>query len=213
MADPWQEHPWEKIFQRDGRVLTDLLPAFHQAVVRFSEQGCLKLLDLGSGCGRHLVGFSKAGFEICGMDISRSGLVLTQDWLAEGGIGADLVQGDFRQAFPFQGESFQGIFSTQVIHHALIEQIRFTIREIWRVLRPGGMAFITVAGSRRTSVPSREIEPGTFLPLEGDEKGLPHHIFDLEEVRREFSRFEILDLEPRDDGRVLITWVQKPENG
>jgi SAM-dependent methyltransferase len=205
-----QNHPWEGIFQRDGRTLVELLPAFHRAAERFAHQHYQTILDLGCGCGRHLVGFSRQGFQVSGMDISTTGLSLTQAWLKEEGQKADLVQGDFRRNLPFRDDCFQGIFSTQVIHHALLGEIHLAIREIWRVLRPGGLAFITVAARKSPNLPFQEIEPGTFLPLDGDEQGLPHHIFSLAELRQEFSHFEILDLEPRDDGRVLIIWAKKP---
>jgi len=201
---------WEEIFQRDGRVLAELLPAFHQAAARFSECGCWKILDLGCGCGRHAVGFSRQDFQVTGVDISPTALGLAQVWLKEEVLKADLVQADFRQQLPFREGHFQGIFSTQVIHHALVAEIRIAIREIWRVLVAGGLAFITVAARKNPELPFQEIEPDTFLPLEGDEKGLPHHIFSPAALRQEFSHFEIMDLEPRDDGRVLIIWARKP---
>jgi SAM-dependent methyltransferase len=202
-----QNHPWELIFQRDGRVLAELLPAFLQAVDRFKAQGCSRILDLGCGCGRHLVGFSQEGFQAIGMDISATGLSLTRTWLKEEKLDAGLVQGDFRQGLPFRGGHFQAIFSTQVIHHALLKEIRHVIEEIWRVLEPDGLAFITVAGKK--APPQLEIEPGTFIPQDGDEKGLPHHIFSPDELREEFSNHEILEIEYRDQGRVLIIWARK----
>ncbi len=112
--------------------------------------------------------------------------------------------------FPILSDSFEGLFSTQVIHHALLAEIRQTIREIWRVIVPGGLAFVTVAGRTHSNLSYEEIEPGTFLPLEGSEKGLPHHIFSEERLAKAFDRFEVLDLGPRDGGKVLAIWVRKP---
>ena len=205
----FKQHPWELIYARDGRVFTDLLPAFHAAVDTFSKSGCQKILDLGCGNGRHTVGFARVGFHTTGLDISETGLSITRDWLLEAGVYADLLRGDARHFLPFRENSFEGLFSTQVIHHALLEEIRQTIREIWRVISPGGLAFVTVAGRKHPDTTYKEIEPGTFMPLEGDEKGLPHHIFSLEELRQEFENFEIMEINPRDDGKVLIILVRK----
>ena len=206
----YAEHPWEKIFVSEGRVFTDLLPAFHQAVDRFSTAGIRKVLDLGCGNGRHCVGFAQANFQVTGMDISLMGLDLTRSWLGEANLQADLLCGDAREDFPILSNSFEGLFSTQVIHHALLAEIRQTIREIWRVIVPGGLAFVTVAGRTHSNLSYEEIEPGTFLPLEGSEKGLPHHIFSEERLAKAFDRFEVLDLGPRDGGKVLAIWVRKP---
>ncbi len=205
-----RQHPWEKIYAQDGRVFTDLLPAFHAAVDTFSKSGCQKILDLGCGNGRHTVGFARAGFQTTGLDISDTGLSITRDWLLEAGVSANLLRGDTRHILPLSGNSFEGLFSTQVIHHALLEEIQLTIREIWRVISPGGLAFISVAGRTHSDTAYEEIEPGTFLPLDGSEKGLPHHIFSEKELRQEFNYFEILEIDSRDHGRVLIIWVRKP---
>ena len=210
MTSNSEQHPWEKIYQRDGRVFNEMLPAYHQAVDRFTKHQCNKILDLGCGNGRFVVGFIQEEFDVVGFDISPTGLSLTRDWLQEKNLQADLVCGDTRHHLPFQDNSFQGLFSTQVIHHALLIEIRLTIQEIWRVIKPGGLAFISVAGKLHQDTDYKEIEPGTYLPLEGDEEGLPHHIFTEVELRAEFSDFEIMDLDPRDQGRVLIIWVRKP---
>lgn len=207
--DP-ERHPWELIYARDGRVFTELLPAFEEALVRFSGAGCRTILDLGCGNGRHVVAFQQQGFSVTGFDISPTGLTLTREWLEDAALPIQLIQGDIYHHLPFEQGAFQGLFSTQVIHHALLAEVRGCIQEIWRVLAPGGLAFVTVAGGNRGNRKSREIEPGTFLPLEGDEKGLPHHIFSLDELREEFSSFEVLEIGPRAEGKVSAIWVRKP---
>jgi hypothetical protein len=54
-----------------------------------------------------------------------------------------------------------------------------------------------------------EVEPGTFVPLSGPEAGLTHHIFSVNEVGVEFSRFEILDVSIRAEGAVLAVLAHK----
>ena len=41
----------------------------------------------------------------------------------------------------------------------------------------------------------KEVEPGTFVPLDGPEKGLPHHYFQKSEIAPLFASFEILGLD------------------
>lgn len=202
-------YAWDRIFKRDGRVLTELLPFYYRALEEFTNRGIRRILDLGCGNGRHVVAFTKAGFETVGFDISRAGLLLTREWLAEEKLAASLVRGDSRTILPFRSGSFDAILSTQVIHHALLEEIRTTIAEIWRVLADGGMGMVSVAGRTHPGGAYEEVEPGTYLPLEGDEKGLLHHIFSEQELRKEFSAFEILETGPRAEGKVLVIWFRK----
>jgi SAM-dependent methyltransferase len=100
----------------------------------FQDRGCSRLLDLGCGSGRHVVHLAKEGFKVHGTDISPTGLRMTRDWLVEEGLVAGVVLADMRRPLPFCDGAFEGLLSTQVIHHAPIAAVRGTIREIWRVL-------------------------------------------------------------------------------
>ena len=202
-------HAWERIYAKDGRVFTKLLPIFHEAASKYSENQTRNILDLGCGNGRHVVALQQLEFDVVGFDISLTGLELSREWLLEEKLAVKLVSGDGRQKLPFRSSSFDGLISTQVIHHALISEIRLTISEIWRVLSDGGLALITVAGRIHQDTTYQEIEPGTFVPQDGSEAGLPHHIFTDDEIRREFQDFDILEISPRDNGKVIAIWLKK----
>ncbi len=205
-------HPWEKIYTREGRVFTENLPALDEVAQRFQAQRCRTVLDLGCGNGRHVVALAGMGFQVIGLDISLTGLKLSQQWLEESQQRAVLIQADTRQPLPLEENCLDGLLSTQVIHHALQDEVLLAISEIYRILKPGGAAFVTVPcrsrSQRRSS--SQQIEEHTFLPLEGQEAGLPHHIFSEERLREAFRAFEIQEISYRDNGRILAIWVQKP---
>lgn len=207
---PDTNHPWEVIFQRQGRLFTELLPGFLAATQKFDQHGCHRILDLGCGNGRHVVALARQGFQPVGLDISSTGLALTRAWLGEAGLPGALVDGDMRQALPFAPQSFDGLLSTQVIHHARLADVRLTIAEIWRVLAPHAIAFVTVAGSTHPGEPYEEIEPGTFVPLSGPEQGLPHHIFSEAELCHELRAFHIDEISYRAEGKVLAAWLTRP---
>ena len=40
-------HAWELVFKRDGRVFTELLPAFTEAAAEFERRGCQRVLEIG----------------------------------------------------------------------------------------------------------------------------------------------------------------------
>ena len=200
---------WDEIFRQEGRVFLEPFPRFPEVVRDFQEHGCLRLLDLGCGSGRHVVQFAKEGFQTWGLDGAPHGLHLAREWLQEEGLGACLVQADMREPLPFQDCTFDGLLSTQVIHHARISQVRGTIGEIWRILTPGGLAFVSVSGQKHDDEEYEEVEPGTWVPTSGPEAGLPHHIFSEEELRAEFSAFHVLESSVRAEGRVVVVVAQK----
>ena len=203
-------HPWEQIHRNKEWSSKYPFPRFFEVMNSFEEHGCERILDLGCGNGRHLIQFLKEEFDVIGMDISLSALRLVKEWAGEEQLNSTVINADMRTAFPLRDGVFDGVFSTQVIHHARLAEIRITIREILRVLRSGGLAFITVSGRVDYGIRHQAIEAGTYIPLSGSEKGLPHHIFNEEELRFEFNQFQVEDLSLRAGGKILAVLARKP---
>ena len=202
-------HPWEEIYKREGRVFPEPFPRFGEVVETFREFGCSIILDLGCGSGRHVVHLARQGLQPLGLDISPTALCLAQAWMWEEGHEAVFALADTRQPLPFRDGSIEGVLSTQVIHHAQIASVRLAIREIQRVLVPGGLAFVTVSGRKDAGLDFKEIEPGTFVPMSGPEAGLPHHIFTMEELWSEFEDYQVRDVSVRAEGAVLAVLARK----
>jgi SAM-dependent methyltransferase len=191
---------WDDIFTEQGRVFTEPHCDIGKVVEMFRDSGANRVLDLGCGTGRHLVYLSKLGFEVYGFDTSPRALSMAQDWLDEEGLTAYIQEHRMEEPFPYVDAFFDAVISTQVIHHNRLADIMITVREIERVLRSRGVIFITFPVY--SFVPSEgdkdwkleEIEPGTYIPREGPEAGIPHHYFSLEEIDSVFSNFEIQDI-------------------
>jgi SAM-dependent methyltransferase len=202
------DQQWEKIYQNEGRGDENPFPRFYEIVNIFKDFGCSQVLDLGCGRGRHLIHFTREGFRVVGIDFSPTALRLTRDWVQREQCDASVILADMRTPLPFKESSFEGVFSTQVIHHARLDVVRRTIQEIFRVLVLGGLAFITVS-ARKDDLEHIEIEPNTYIPQTGPEKGVPHHIFTEEDFRLELRAFHILDVSLRAEGKVLAVLAQK----
>jgi hypothetical protein len=104
------------------------------------------------------------------------------------------------------------VLSTQVIHHALLATVIATAQEIQRVVCSGGVILISVPARKaiEEDAPAHnEIEPNTFVPTNGSEKGLPHHLFTPDEFRTIFPRFEVLDLQVIDDRIIALTALKR----
>ena len=207
---------WEFIFSKRGKVFTRPHSDARFLVSFFKERGIKKILDLGCGSGRHLVYFSKKGFEVFGFDASARALELAKEWLEEEGLTADLKLHRMEERFPYSDNFFDAIISIQVIHHNLLEEILFTVSEMERVLKKNGVIFITVpilkGGSRIDDWQMKEVEPNTCMPLNGPEEGLPHHFFTLEKIDEIFKNFDLLKVYIDNTKHRAILGIKKRES-
>ena len=185
---------WEEIYRRGELLKRDPHPEISKIAELFEKEKIKRTLDLGSGGGRHTVYLAGKGFDVYGLDLSPSGLVYTISVLSKRGLTAHLTLHDM-STLPFDDDYFDAVISVQVIHHNKLEGIKKTIRKITRVLRLEGLIWITMPVSKNEpSKKQKEIEPGTFIPLDGREMGLPHHYFKMEEISSLFLGFSIIDL-------------------
>ena len=108
---------------------------------RFDERR--RILDAGSGGGRNLPYFVARGFEICAIDTdARSVTALQRAWPS-----IDARQGELT-ALPWDDQSMDAVICSAVLHFARDqEHFEAMVRELWRVLRQGGLFFARLASS------------------------------------------------------------------
>ncbi len=103
------------------------------------------VLDLGCGWGRVLKPVMDKTASCIGLDISENMLKLSKKHLESNGHLSRLVRGD-GTILPFNDNSFDMVYSLLVLQHLSKENGEAVFREIARVLRPGGVAYIRVPG-------------------------------------------------------------------
>ena len=189
---------WNTIFKEKGKVFTAPHPDMMGIINYLKEKRAKRVLDLGCGTGRHLILFANEGFEVYGIDAAPEGIEIAKDWLAERNLSCELIVHRMEEKFPYQDSFFDAVISIQAMHHNKIEKIKFTIKEIERVLKPGGLLFITVPTFDRFNRKNRwnlkKVEKGTFVPQSGPEKGLFHHFFTKREIYKVFNGFQIKEI-------------------
>ena len=158
-----------------------------------------RILDLGCGAGRHLVYLAKQGFRVDGMDFSERGLLYANEWLSREGVDASLTRADMT-ALPYANNCFDALISVHVIFHNPLTQLRQSLSEIYRVLRPGGMALLTFQSTRSYRFgQGTQLEPRTFIPDIGGDAGVPHHFMDLAEIGKELDQFCVWNVNLSED--------------
>lgn len=97
-----------------------------------------RILDGGCGVGDWVLSLAREGFDITGLDLSRKTVAQLQARFPE----ANFVAGDIR-ATEFPDSTFDAYFSWGVFEH-FENGPQECIREAVRILKPGGMLFVSV---------------------------------------------------------------------
>ncbi len=187
---------WEDIFKEKGRVFLKPQEDMSEVIKLMKKEGLEKVLDLGCGTGRHIIMLAKAGFDVYGTDISEEGLKQTKAWLKKEGLTANLKKASCYEKFPFNDDFFDAVISIQVIHHNYIDKVRYSISEIERVLKPNGVAFVTVSApkwKKKIKADLKIVAPRTYIPTEGGEKDIPHYMYTKKLMKKDFKNFKVLD--------------------
>ena len=95
--------------------------------------GGKKILDVGCGSGGKLVHFQERGFQIFGIDVSRTAIAE-----ARGEVGGDLRVGTFESA-DYPTDFFDVIRFDNVLEH--IYDPKSFLQKVFVLLRPGGAAY------------------------------------------------------------------------
>jgi tellurite methyltransferase len=110
----------------------------------------MRLLDAGCGTGRNLVYFLRSGYEVFGVDESSEAIAQTRRLASA--LAPNLPSDNFRveevERMSFPDSNFDAVLSSAVLHFARTEeQWEAMVKEMWRVLKPGGIFFARLASS------------------------------------------------------------------
>ncbi|OPL09651.1 MAG: hypothetical protein AVO33_06475 [delta proteobacterium ML8_F1] len=98
-----------------------------------------RVLDLGCGSGNFTLKLLRAGYQVTGVDLSEEMLKIAREKLSQENLKATLIKGDVYK-LPFEDASFDGVFSMAAFE--FIEDPEAALRELMRVLKPGGQMMV-----------------------------------------------------------------------
>jgi 2-polyprenyl-3-methyl-5-hydroxy-6-metoxy-1,4-benzoquinol methylase len=158
-----------------GGISSDAIySAIERAIIENSLSG--KILDYGAGVGlltRRLLALGR--FE----RVAAADIIPPPDDLAD---AVDWTKQDLNAPLHHENGRFEVVVAAEVIEH--LENARFTMREISRVLRPGGTAIITTPNNESWRAVMALIIRGHFVAF--SDSCYPAHITAL--VRKDFVR-------------------------
>jgi SAM-dependent methyltransferase len=106
-------------------------------VMGFNDFAGARLLEIGCGMGTDLLQFVRGGAEVTGVDLTARSIEISRQHFAVYGARGDFAITD-GESLPFADESFDIVYSNGVLHHT--PDTAGAVREVQRVLRPGGQA-------------------------------------------------------------------------
>jgi tellurite methyltransferase len=137
----------------------------------------MRVLDAGCGAGRNLVYLLRAGFDVWGVDESADGIARVRRLASNltPRLGPERFRVERVEAMSFDDGSMDVVMSSAVLHFAHDEEHWWAmVREMWRVLKPGGLLFARLA----TTVGQSALRPlggRRYIMPDGDERYLVDH--------------------------------------
>ena len=108
-------------------------------VAEFADHRGERVLEVGCGLGTDGCQFAQGGAIYLGCDLSQRSLSLAREAFRHRRLPGDFASVD-AETLPFAASSFDLVYSHGVLHHT--PDTPAAIREVHRVLRPGGRAII-----------------------------------------------------------------------
>lgn len=202
---------WDDIYKnkkKNGDTWATPSERFYPFFKEFLEQsdfGIKHALDIGCGVGKYLKILQSEGFKTDGIDSSETAVETTKELLGDDSpiFCVDMFYWNIPK------DTYDLVISVLTIHHGTKKQVQDLVNRIYEAMLESGKIFITVPdfeSSRKwnTFKDLEEIAEGTYVPIIGPEKGLPHSFYTKDEIHELFSRFKNVTLDMDDQGNWII---------
>lgn len=202
---------WDKIYknyEKGGEAWATLSEEIHPLFKQFLSQEEFPqkaVLDIGCGTGKYLKYLQAHGFQTDGIDSSETAVKMTKQLLDDTSNIQQIDMYDYK----IKKDTYDLIISISTIHHGTKEQVSTLINQTREALIENGKAFITLPDFENTKKwetfkNHKKLAEGTYAPMKGPEKGLPHSFFTKEEVQKLFEQYSNVRMDLDEIGRWII---------
>lgn len=187
-----------------------------------------KILDIGSGRGGFLLDAALHHAEVHGIELNSENVTLSKKRLMENQFNIEVIQGTAEE-LPYRNESFGFVNLAEVIEH--VDDPLLVLKEVHRVLKPGGMVYISVPTRYSFKDPHFKLYFVNWLPRRfsdwyiglfnkhksyslksGRQRLSEMHYFTLKVFRdlAEPCGFFVVDIRSQKIKRLLFSWLLLP---
>jgi cyclopropane fatty-acyl-phospholipid synthase-like methyltransferase len=156
-----------------------------------------RLLDIGTGGGRHMRLAAELGFSAFGVDISFIGLSHARECIQKTNLIASVAVASMT-SLPFADASYHAVVSYGSFYYGSAQKMRQAIAEAHRVLVAGGKSFVVLRSTDDYRYgKGREVGANTFeLNIsETNELGTIQHFLAAEDIPEYFRPFSAVNFE------------------
>jgi SAM-dependent methyltransferase len=173
----------------------------------------MRVLDAGCGRGRNLIYLLGRQMNVWATDANADAIETTRALAATlaPALGADHFRVEPVESMTFASESFDVVLSSAVMHFARDEgHWHAMLREMWRVLAPGGVFFARLATTIGHESRVQPLGNRRFVMPDGDERFLVDEAFVLAATRDLGGTLaDPLKTSVVQDRRSMMTWVMR----
>lgn len=177
---------WEENF-REKEAMWGLEPAGAtvHALELFRENGLKKILIPGFGYGRNAKIFTDHGFEVTGIEISKTAIALAREQYSR---DIRVFHGSVSQ-MPYDEVTYEGIFCYALIHLLNTRDRAKLIEDCYRQIGKGGyMVFVAISVNDASYGNGERVGKDRFLTPHGIEI----FFYDSDSVTKEFGKFGLI---------------------
>lgn len=183
---------WDNKFQKIGTSWSHQpTDSAIQTSKLFAEKNFKKVLIPGVGFGRNAKPFLETGFEVTGIEISKTAIELAR----ENGLDFPIHHGSVLK-MPLDKEKYDGIFCYALLHLFNQTDRRKILQNCFDQLQNGGsMVFIIVSDKNKLFGKGKFVSFNRYMI----EKGLTVFFYDSTAIEKEFSPFGLVEYQEIDE--------------
>ena len=113
--------------------LPDILNTFVQSHITISG----KIIELGCGAGNYVIALAKMGYNVTGVDFSRTAIELANNTARQHDVQCNFITADVLSGLDALRETFDFVYDWELLHHFFPDAREKYISSVDRLLNPG----------------------------------------------------------------------------
>ncbi len=149
------------------------------------SQNAHSVCDAGCGCGIYSLKLAAHGFAVCGFDVSPYAVQTAAELLKRTSSAVELKTASILGT-GYDENQFDAVISRDVIDHMSKRDGLAAIRELYRIVRPGGVVFITLdhLDSEYETEAHTVNGDGDYVFTDGKWRGMVFHPYTEQEIEQ-----------------------------